>query len=130
MSVYKLPYPAELAYRLRGSLPKNPSGASIHNVLVTPRDADERKCAAWCADHYEVSAYYMATDLAGWERLEEALAAVPGVYLTTRVIGSGTGQHGGWVSNPAWPPRLGTKRRDLRHLRPQVIALIRDEADP
>lgn len=126
MSTYTLPYPADLEDRLECSLPHG-SGcrAAVH---VTPRDEQHRKCAVWQADHHEISAHYsvMNPDLLG--PLEEALQAVPGVYLTTRI--QGLHSEGVKISNPDWPAKLGTSRRGRGELRPQVLALIHDLALP
>jgi hypothetical protein len=99
-------------------------------VRVTPRDRGERKCAAWAAHHYEVHAYYTTSDQDSLELLEEALGAVPGVYLTTQVHGHrpAAGRNGSIFTNPAWPAPLGTARRDRNSLRTQVLGLICDQA--
>lgn len=91
-------------------------------VKVTPRDKDEHRCAAWCADHYEVQAYY--TDSTGsFAELEEALRTITGVYLTTQVTSN---RDGAEFSNPDWPGPLGAVRGDSKNLRSQVIALVKD----
>jgi hypothetical protein len=77
-----------------------------------------------------VNVYYIASDVASLGPLEEALRAVPGVYLTTRVHpaprdpANPRRQPGNTFTNPDWPAALGSRRDDLRV---QVIVLIRDE---
>lgn len=122
MTTYRLPYPAELVRKLQGSLPRETAGGMLC-VRVTPRDRDQRRCAAYDADHYEVQAFYTTMSPALLGELEAALAEVPGVYLTTQVCGAGDRNT---VINPAWPAALGERRRAFHDLRPQVLALIRD----
>src|SRR5262249_28996511 len=87
---------------------------------VTPRGPDERRCPAWSADHYEVNVYYVASDLASLDPLEEGLKAVPGVYLTTKVHPAPRGpagprrRPGNTFTNPDWSPALGSRRRGPR----------------
>lgn len=125
MTTYRLGYPSELKRELHAVLPRQ---NEMHPpvVRVTPRDRAEHRCAAYDADHYEVHVYYVPkTDTDELDRLEKALGEVSGVYLTTqvrRMPGSNA------VTNPEWPARLGTSRRDLGDLRPQVLALIGDTA--
>jgi hypothetical protein len=123
VSVLALPMPADLARRLEYRLPRQ-RGTYTPYVSITPRGRDERRCAAYAADHYEVSAYYVASDIGSLGALEDGLKAVPGVYLTTQVHPR---REGAVFTNPAWPAALGTARRDRNSLRSQVIALIRDE---
>lgn len=127
MTTYNLGYPADLRRRLEATLPRE-LGKYRPQVNVTPRDRDEKRCAAYEADHYEVHAHYSPSDRDLLGPLEEALKAEPGVYLTTQVYGV-PGQ-GNLFTNPGWPPALGTRRRDRNDLRAQVIALIRDEDAP
>lgn len=123
MSTRTLGMPADLRRRLEYILPRQ-RGTYPPFVRVTPRDADERRCAAWASDHYEVHAFYTTSDTGSLAALEAAFQDVPGVYLTTQVDSSG----GRTVfNNPAWPAPLGSDRRDRDSLRIQVIALIRDE---
>jgi hypothetical protein len=124
MSTYRLALPSELERRLQGSLPRQ-HGAYPPVVRVTPRDRVERKCPVYAADHYEVQAYYMTTDSDSLDLLEQAFRELPGVYVTTQVRGRGCNE----VTNPDFPFRLGAGRRGLRELRPQVIALIADDAN-
>jgi hypothetical protein len=121
MTTFRLGLPAELRNRLQAELPRWPGHSAA--VRVTPRDRRERRCPAYDADHYEVHAFYTTAALDALAVLETALRAVPGVYLTTRVM---PGAGGNIFSNPAWPDALGITRRDRNDLRPQVIALIRD----
>lgn len=117
--------PAQFRRYLERSLPRRPA------VEVTPRDDDEAPSPAWRADHYEIRAYYTATagtDAAtAYGELEAALRAIPGVYLTTRVERASISATVAFT-NPDWPARLGTGRRDRNSLRMQVMALIRPEA--
>jgi hypothetical protein len=114
--------PAELRQQLEYTLPGDARSRVM--VKVTPRDHAELKCAAYEADHYEIQAYYhrMGHELLG--PLQRALQEVPGVYLTTQIWGNFP-QRGTTVSNPDWPERLGSKRREGHLLRPQVMGLIR-----
>lgn len=121
MSTHRLGFPSDLRRRLQNSLPR-PRGTGSLVVRVTPRDRDERKCAVWAADHYEIQAYYTTTDPASLDLLEAALRELPGVSATTQVHGRERNQ----VTNPDWPAQLGTRRRGLHMLRPQVMALIAD----
>lgn len=129
MSTLKLPYPAALRAQLQATLPRDRAGQGP-GVIITPRGHDHRRCAAYESAYYEIQAFYVVNALPFLGPLEEALRAVPGVFLTTQVR---------WVSpqapgesmtntftNPEWPARLGTARRDRNALRVQVIALIRD----
>ncbi len=123
MSTRTLGMPAELRRRLEYTLSRQ-RGIYRPFVRVTPRDRGERRCDAWAADHYEVNAYYTTSDTTSLGPLEDALKATPGVYLTTQVhpaVGRTT------FTNPAWPPPLGSARRDRDALRAQVIALISDQ---
>ena len=82
-----------------------------------PLDADERRCAAYLADHYWIMCCYVVTDPRAIPALEEALAAIPGVYRTTQVYGNKP-------ADPDWPmPRV--RYLDIYH-RPQAWALMRD----
>jgi hypothetical protein len=124
MSTQTLGMPAGLRRRLEYSLPRQ-RDRYPPVVRVTPRDRNERRCAAWAADHYEVHAFYTTSDTASLGPLEDALKATPGVYLTTQVHGHAE-QPGNVFSNPVWPAALGAARRDRHSLRQQVIALIND----
>jgi hypothetical protein len=125
MSTLTLPYPATLRHHLQRSLPRQAGYQA--GVRVTPRDRYEGRCAAYAADHYEVQAHYVTGALDSLVFLEEAFAAIPGVYMTTQVHPAGTpAKPDSTFTNPDWPTKLGIKRRDRRRLRPQVIALIRD----
>lgn len=119
MKTHRIGYPSELKRQLEGVLPGRERTLVVR---VTPRDRAHRKCAAWNADHYEVQAYYAVTSREALDVLEKALGDVPGVYLTTQVRGAG--QIRNEVTNPGWPAALGTSRRGLHELRPQVLALI------
>jgi hypothetical protein len=126
MTTYMLGLPAEVRHRLRSALPRNEGHSPV--VKVTCRDHDERQCPAYDADHYEVQAYYTVVNAGSLTALEEALKATPGVYATTRVCPADdrvTSPNA--FSNPEWPAALGTARRDRDTLRPQVIALMKDE---
>lgn len=119
--------PAQFRRQLLYRLPRLPA------VEVTPRAADESRCPAWRADHYEIHAYYTATAgadaEAAYAALEAALRAIPGVYATTLAEPKvAWPQKVVEFSNPDWPARLGTARRDRNALRMQVMALIRPEA--
>lgn len=124
MSIFRSP--SDFKIHLEAELPtyrKLPA-----NVRLTPRDKDERPCAAYKADHYEVQAYYTTVSYESLDVLEESLRTVPGVYATTQVRRSSDRVTAKNVfTNPAWPPGLGIERRDRRDLRPQVLALVRDE---
>lgn len=124
MTTYHLPYPADLAKTLQGTLPRE-TALGMLCVRVTPRDHAQRRCAAYDADHYEVQAFYTSMNPDALERLEAALAALPGVYSTTQVRGHG-GNDRNTVLNPEWPAALGERRRGFHDLRPQVLALIHD----
>ncbi len=53
---------------------------------------------------------------------------MPGIYATTQVRVTDPGVSlVNTFTNPAWPPALGAARRDRDSLRPQVIALVKDE---
>lgn len=121
MSTHRLPYPAELVRKLQVTLPRETAWGSLC-VRVTPRDQAQRKCAAYEADHYELQAFYTTMSPDPLDRLEAALAGMPGVYMTTQVRGTGHNV----VINPDWPAALGEHRRGFQDLRPQVLALIRD----
>jgi len=125
VTTYRLGRPSELRRQLEASLPlATYCSATVH---VTPRDRTERQCPAYGAEHYEVNAYYTTTDPGSLDRLEKALRGLPGVYLTTQVRREGDRVAApNTFSNPDWPPKLGTGRRDRNDLRPQVLALIRD----
>jgi hypothetical protein len=129
VSVRRLPLPAELARGLQYALPANQALATDRPVVkVRPRDADGRRSAAWCADHYEITAFYHVMDQGSLDVLEPALAAYPGVYLTSQIIGDGNLRGGtAEISNPDWPP---LRDRSPGFLRPQVRALIRDTDRP
>lgn len=129
MTTYKLGTPASLKRLLAGSLPGH-GGQPV--VRVTPRDRCERRSAAYDADHYEVSAFYTSSSADALASLEEALKAVPGVYLTTQVhaLAGSACPRVSTFTNPAWPAPLGTARRDRNELRPQVIALMKDDVVP
>ena len=103
-----LSYPAQLSESLRWQLPDHP------HVRVTPKDADEHTCAVYAADHYDVGVFYAAATV-GLEALEAAVAAVPGVYRTTRVLD-------GVIADPTWPGRY----RGGGSLRNQVLAFMCD----
>jgi hypothetical protein len=126
LSTHTLGMPTDLRRRLEYSLPPGQYDNSRPFVRVTPRDRDEGRCAAWAADHYEVQAYYITSDTGSLGPLEDALNAVPGVYLTTQVHGHlpPAERPGNIFTNPAWPAALGATRRYRNSLRPQVIALI------
>jgi hypothetical protein len=127
MSTLRLGMPADLKRRLEHSLRSGTRHRPV--VRVTPRDHRERKCAAYEADHYEVQAYYTTTSAGSLSVLEEVLRSVPGVYATTQVRAIDPGASlANTFTNPAWPPALGTRRRDRDRLRPQVIAFIKDTA--
>jgi hypothetical protein len=112
-------YPSVLKRQLECALPRQ-GGALSPVVRVTPRDAAQRRCAVWCAHHYEVQVFYTTNDAGSLDRLEAALRKLPGVYLTTQVRGRGRNE----VTNPEWPAALGTARRGFHDLRPQVLALV------
>jgi hypothetical protein len=122
VTTYRTGYPSELKHRLERVLPGQDRTLVVR---VTPRDRAHRKCAAWSADHYEVQAYYAVTSHDALDVLEKALGEVPGVYLTTQVR-TLAGRLRNTVTNPGWPAALGTSRRGLHELRPQVLALIAD----
>lgn len=122
MSAHRIGPPSVLKRRLQDSLPRQHGLNPV--VRVTARDQEERRCAAYAADHCEVQAFYTTTDPDSLDLLEKALRAFPEVYSTTQVRGRGE------VTNPDWPARLGVSRRGLRELRPQVIALIADAGTP
>jgi hypothetical protein len=121
VSTYQLGFPSDLKNQLQHSLPR-PHEAGWLTVRVTPRDRAERKCPAYEAHHYEIQAYYATTDPDALDLLEKALRELPGVFATTQVRGRERNE----VTNPNWPMRLGTRRRGLHMLRPQVMALIAD----
>lgn len=126
MSTYGLGQPSECKRRLEASLPRD--GGFSASVRVTPRDRHERQCPAYDADHYEVQAFHARASTDLLDLLEEALKAVPGVYATTQVRRtSDSVLAGNTFTNPAWPAPLGAARRGRHDLRPQVLALIRDE---
>ncbi len=75
-------------------------------------------------------AFCVTSEIESLAALEDAMKAMPGVYLTTQVRVRGIGSRGlpeNEFTNPAWPAALGTARRDRNSLRVQVIALIKDE---
>jgi hypothetical protein len=113
MSTRTLGLPADLRHALTAALPP------MHgHIIVTPRDADGRTCAAWSSEWYEVAAYYasMGTPL---DELEAALRAWPGCIRTTQITGNPSR-----IRDEDWP---GFARRKSRYaLRPQVLALIGD----
>jgi hypothetical protein len=121
VSTYRLGFPSDLKHQLERSLPR-PHEAGGLTVRVTPRDRAQRICAAYEADHYEIQAYYTTTTTNALDLLEEALRELSGVSATTQVRGRDRNE----VTNPDWPMRLGTRRRGLHLLRPQVMALIAD----
>lgn len=87
------------------------------SLLGMPTNAS---APAYCADHYEISAYYSATapdNDDSYLLLEEALEDTPGVYMTTQAAG-------GNFTNPDWPAAIGSRRRDRKDMRQQVIALM------
>jgi len=110
--------PSELKRRLESALPRQPEAPFVR---ITPRDHDERRCPARCADHFEIAASYTDADPRLLEPLEKALGEVPGVYLTTRIHGWGRP-----ISNYDWPVAWIRRCRGFGNLRPQVLALIRD----
>lgn len=111
--------PSELKRSLEYRLPRQ-NGLYSPAIHVTPRDSEFRKCAAYIAEFYEVQTFYTTTDLNSLDVLEEALGALPQVYMTTQVHSRGRNM----VSNPEWPDALGASRRGFDELRPQVIALF------
>jgi hypothetical protein len=123
MSIDRLGMPAAVKHRLVRALPQHASSGAPF-VDVWPRGVDERRCAACRADHYEVAAYYVVSDYESLVPLEKALQEVPGVYVTTQMR-AGQGAH--TVTNPGYPEALGVRRRDLRWMRPCVLALMRDD---
>jgi hypothetical protein len=124
VTTYGLRYPAEMKRHLESVLPQQ--DAATLGVIVTPRDRDGRKCPAYESECYEIQAFYTRTSRDVLERLEDAIRALPGVYLTTQVRDDGTGSHQNEVTNPKWPASLGQSRRGLHELRASVLALIRD----
>jgi len=108
MTIRTLSYPAQLSESLRWQRPDHP------HVRVTPKDAAEHTCAVYAADHYEVGVFYAAATV-GLEALEAAVAAVPRVYRTTRVLD-------GVIADPTWPGRY----RGGGSLRNQVLAFMCD----
>jgi hypothetical protein len=127
VTTHKLGMPADLKRQLEYALPRQ-HGKYPPAVRVTPRDHRERRCAAYDADHYEVQAYYTTTSADSLSVLEEALKAVPGVYATTQVRAGDPGvSRKNTFTSPDWPLPLGTARLGRDDLRPQVIALIRDD---
>jgi hypothetical protein len=130
LSAYRLGLPSDFKRRLQASLPAY-SGVPVSVGDPVPRNRQERRCAAYEADHYEVRAFYTTVSRESLDMLEEALKAVPGVYATTQVRRASDRVTAPNVfTNPDWPPPLGTERRDRNDLRPQVLALIRDEEQP
>jgi len=131
MGVHGLGTPADLARHLERVLPQVPG--SWIRVIVIPRNTAEKKCALWEADHYEVRVMYTQMNEKLLEPLEKALQERPEVFLTTQVVPFHSGSRGervrNMVTNKAWPPKLGTLRRDFHALRPQVIALMTDQDD-
>ena len=126
MSTYSLGQPGECRHRLEVSLPRD--GGFSATVRVTPRDRRERKCPAYDADHYEVQAFYTRASTDLLDQLEDALKAVPGVYVTTQVRRTSDSVLAGNVfTNPAWPGSARHRPRGRHDLRPQVLALVRDE---
>jgi hypothetical protein len=121
MTLHRM-YPSELRHQLERTLPYQ-NGTLSTVVRVTPRDRDHRKCAVWNADHYEVQAYYTTSNSTSLDRLKEAMRELPGVYMTTQV--RYVGRLRNLLTNPEWPAALGTSRRGLHDLRPQVLALVR-----
>ncbi|HTY31005.1 hypothetical protein [Mycobacterium sp.] len=127
MTVYKLPYPKEFADEVRGRLWRlgNPG---VHALAF---DDDHKRCAAWCAHHYEITVSYSAND-GPLNEVERKLAEYPGCYATTQ-----------WhpyrepdITNPDWPERrVRYLRRAQRigdngaYVRPRVFALIADPED-
>lgn len=118
MSTYRLGPPSDFKRRMEASL----------NIRVVPRDQRERRHAAYDADHYEMCAYYTTVSHESLDVLEKALKAVPGVYATTQVRrASDRVTAKNIFTNPGWPAKLGTERRDRNELRTQVLVFIRDE---
>ena len=75
-------------------------------------------------------AFCVTSEIESLAALEDAMKAMPGVYLTTQVRVRGIGRRGlpeNEFTNPAWPAALGTARRDRNSLRVHGIALIKDE---
>ena len=124
MTTYRLKYPAEMKRHLESVLPHRHAASLV--VLVTPRDQAGRKCPAYESHCYEIQAFYTRTSPEALDRLEEAVRALPGVYLTTQVRDDGSSRLRNEVTNPEWPAGLGRSRRGLHGLRAQVLALISD----
>jgi hypothetical protein len=123
VTVTTLGQPAYLAETLKRKLAPHAGYAVIR---VIPRDEDERKCGVRWADHYELRVYYTVTTSATLLLLEEQLREVPGVYALTQVHSDPVNPRRNVFTNPEWPAKLGTLRRDRDDLRPQVLALIKD----
>jgi hypothetical protein len=119
MSTSTLGYPAQLSRELWSYLPGDRYGDKPHPPAVVPLDEDERKCAAWKADHYWIACCYVITEREAIPALEEALAVIPGVYRTTQVYDNKP-------ADPDWPMSR-VRYLDTYH-RPQVWALMRDPA--
>lgn len=119
--------PGDLKRRLEAELPAY--GRIPATVTLIPRDERERPCAAGQADHLEVHACYATPGHGALDVLEAALKTVPGVYATTQVRRAAVRPAAPVVfTNPDWPPGLGTERPGRHELRPQVLALIRDDS--
>jgi hypothetical protein len=100
--------PAELQRALPGRLPGRP------HIIAVPRDSDEKCCAVWAADHYEITAFY--TDMgASLTELHSAIVALPEVYQAVIFTGGRFPE--------TWPIRY----RSTGDFRPQVRALYRPE---
>jgi hypothetical protein len=116
MSTRTITYPPkQLSMELYYQLPEDRIGHRPHAPNVVPLDTDERRCAAYRADHYWIWCCCVAAEPEPIPALEEAFKAIPGVYRTTQVYGSKP-------VDPDWPlPQV--RHRDYR---PQVWALMRD----
>lgn len=99
--------PAQMRDRLHDYLPDRP------HIIVRSLDARHKRCPAWQASHYEVAAFYYSTKGNQLAELEAALAALPGVCLTTIIDGHGQ-------IDIAWPVR----HQSPSTLRAQVLALV------
>jgi hypothetical protein len=118
MGTRALPYPAQFRDQLKYKL----SGIwGDGHVEVTPRDRNGRRCPAYDAAWYEVSAWYVAMSVP-LDELEAALRALPGTVRTTQVTGNPAE-----IRDADWPGF--TLRRDREHLRPQVLAMVVDPAE-
>jgi hypothetical protein len=78
--------PAEIKRNISYELDRTLPGRFPGYVNVTPRDENGRKCAAWCAHHYEVFAYPIDLS-APLEPIANVLRDLPGaVAVTLRTI--------------------------------------------